>query len=303
MAVTPNMNIVLPTPTITPGPDWAVEVNESFDVVDAHDHTPGNGALIPTAGIDIDADFSLNSFSLIEADHVEMDQQSAILGPSVADAIYDVNGDLYFNNGAGTPVQITTGNSVNVSATALVPSGVLFPYAGVAAPLGFLLCDGAAISRSTYSDLFIAIGTTFGPGDGSTTFNIPNMNGRAPIGAGTYTDPVLGSVTRTLGAAAGEASHELTASENAAHNHDAGAHTHQVFANTAIGGVTVITNTTAPARARSSGDAQDYLMVQDGTAPTVGRTSAATGVTGDSGTNAAHNTMQPYLVTNFIIKY
>lgn len=53
-----------------------------------------------------------------------------------------------------------------------------------AAPSGWLKCDGSAVSRSTYSSLFSAISTSFGNGDGSTTFNIPDMRGRIPIGAG-----------------------------------------------------------------------------------------------------------------------
>jgi microcystin-dependent protein len=63
--------------------------------------------------------------------------------------------------------------------------GMIFPYAGATAPTGFLLCDGAAVSRTTYADLFALIGTTYGAGDGSTTFNVPDLRGRFAIGAGT----------------------------------------------------------------------------------------------------------------------
>lgn len=67
----------------------------------------------------------------------------------------------------------------------IVPIGVVLPYAGASAPTGFLLCDGSAVSRTTYSALFAIISTTFGVGDGSTTFNLPDMRSRMPIGAGT----------------------------------------------------------------------------------------------------------------------
>lgn len=60
--------------------------------------------------------------------------------------------------------------------------GMIFPYAAAAAPDGFLLCDGAAVSRTTYSGLFTLIGTTYGAGDGSTTFNVPNLKGRFLLG-------------------------------------------------------------------------------------------------------------------------
>lgn len=62
------------------------------------------------------------------------------------------------------------------------PSGVVLPFAGSTAPSGWLLCFGQAVSRTTYASLFAAIGTAFGVGDGSTTFNLPDMRGRVPGG-------------------------------------------------------------------------------------------------------------------------
>lgn len=67
------------------------------------------------------------------------------------------------------------------------PLGSVVAYGGTSAPSGWLLCDGTAISRTTYSDLFDIIGETYGIGDGSTTFNIPDMQGRAPVGVGSHT--------------------------------------------------------------------------------------------------------------------
>ena len=62
---------------------------------------------------------------------------------------------------------------------ALVPAGVVFPFAGNGSvPMGFLLCDGQAVSRAGYYDLFLAIGTLYGAGDGSTTFNLPDFRGK-----------------------------------------------------------------------------------------------------------------------------
>ena len=67
-----------------------------------------------------------------------------------------------------------------------LPTGALVPYVGATAPdAQFLLCDGAAVSRSTYADLFAVCSTTYGAGDGSTTFNLPDLRGRVPLGAGT----------------------------------------------------------------------------------------------------------------------
>jgi microcystin-dependent protein len=71
--------------------------------------------------------------------------------------------------------------------TYLVPTGAVFPYGGSSAPSNYLMCDGSLVSRSTYSTLFGVIGTTFGAGDGSSTFGLPNLKNRIPIGAGAGT--------------------------------------------------------------------------------------------------------------------
>ena len=72
--------------------------------------------------------------------------------------------------------------------TGLNPAGSIMMYAAVSAPTGYLLCDGSNVSRTTYSVLFAAISTNYGVGDGSTTFGVPNLEARFPIGydASTY---------------------------------------------------------------------------------------------------------------------
>lgn len=67
------------------------------------------------------------------------------------------------------------------------PVGSMQMFAGATAPSGYLICDGSAISRATYSKLFSVVGEAFGAGDSSTTFNIPDMQGAAPAGVGTST--------------------------------------------------------------------------------------------------------------------
>lgn len=69
-----------------------------------------------------------------------------------------------------------------------IPVGSLQSYAGPNAPYGWLLCDGSAVSRTQYPDLYSALGTAYGSGNGSTTFNIPDMRGRMPVGKGTHSD-------------------------------------------------------------------------------------------------------------------
>ena len=97
------------------------------------------------------------------------------------------------NDGSGSGLDADTldGKHANDSSI-LNPTGSIIMYGAASAPGGYYLCEGAAISRSTYSALFAVIGTTYGTGDGSTTFNVPDFRDRAPYGASTFT---LGSKT------------------------------------------------------------------------------------------------------------
>ena len=86
--------------------------------------------------------------------------------------------------GARTNLGLVIGTDV-AAQTSAVPTGVVNMWAINTAPTGWLICAGAAVSRTTYAALFAIIGTTFGVGDGSTTFNLPDYRDRMPIGAGT----------------------------------------------------------------------------------------------------------------------
>ena len=88
--------------------------------------------------------------------------------------------------------------NVNPSEDSVIEIGAIYGSARSSAPAGYLLCDGSAVSRTIYDRLFAAIGTSYGVGNGSTTFNIPDMRGAVPRGAGIssgYTQ----NVTVTLG--------------------------------------------------------------------------------------------------------
>jgi microcystin-dependent protein len=181
----------------------------------------------------------------------------------------------------------------------LVPSGTVLPFAGTTAPTGFLLCSGQAVSRSTYSDLFAAIGTTYGAGDGSTTFNVPDLRGRVPAGkddmgggaAGRLTSGGSGLAGTTLGATGGAETQTLNAGQMPAHNHGVNDPTH---GHGAPGGRIVI------------GDAsilnQSWYSYADGGNIQPSTANSGTGISiQNAGGGAAHNNTQPTLILNHII--
>ena len=177
---------------------------------------------------------------------------------------------------AGTnTTQLATTAFANAAAKAVAPTGEIKMWATATAPTGFLLCSGAAVSRTIYADLFAVISTTFGSGDGSTTFNLPNFKNRMPIGAGD-----LYSVAGTGGSKdAVVVSHTHTAT-------DLG-HTHTIvrqWSNESSGGSNVwgINGTSTGSQTTSSGTAN--ITVDSA---------------GVSGTGA---NLPPYLSVYFIIK-
>jgi microcystin-dependent protein len=175
-------------------------------------------------------------------------------------------------------IEITSAVTSPVASS--TPSGVVLDFAGSMAPSGWLMCDGAAISRSLYVSLFQAIGTTFGVGDGSTTFNIPDTRGRTSIGSGTGT----GLTARTLGQLVGEETHILTVPEMPSHTHLQNPHLH----NTQYRDITA---------------AAGGFRVTDITGALNGpQTLNATATNQNTGGGGAHNNMQPSIVFNKIIK-
>lgn len=102
-----------------------------------------------------------------------------------------------------------------------VPTGSMLDYAGTTAPMGFLLCAGQAISRTTYAGLFAKIGTNYGAGDGSTTFNVPDYRGRvhAVLDNLGGTDAGRLAAANTLGGSGGAETHALSTAELAVHSH------------------------------------------------------------------------------------
>ena len=99
----------------------------------------------------------------------------------------------------------------------IVPSGTIVGYGAASAPTGWLLCNDAAVSRSTYARLFAVIGTGYGAGDGSSTFNVPDLRDKVPLGKGTNND-TLGTTTGSAAASSVLASASKTGVTTAASN-------------------------------------------------------------------------------------
>lgn len=172
---------------------------------------------------------------------------------------------------------VTSNIQAQINAFATFPPGVTIPYAGSSAPAGWVLCQGQALSRTTFSALFAIIGTTYGPGNGSTTFNIPDLRGRFVAGKDDMGGVAANRLTGTsggvngsvLGASGGAETHVLTIAEMPAHSH------------------TVLAAFVTGNSEGGSGD--NEATNQTRTTSTVG-------------SNVAHNNVPPALVLNYIIK-
>ena len=167
-------------------------------------------------------------------------------------------GDIVAGNRISAIYDATAG-LFHVTPPVYVPAPGTGRFFTAAAPSGWLAANGAAVSRTVYAALFTAIGTLYGVGDGSTTFNLPNMIGRTGVGVDASSTVLTGATT--VGAMLGEAKHALTSAENAAHTHantlsDPG-HTHQLAANVAAIG---------------SGSGSNNFSSSGGTGPTLSAT-------------------------------
>ena len=115
------MNLSLPTPSVTPGPTYATQLNTALEVVAEHDHSSGNGVKITPAGMNIISDLAMNNNNLASVRAVRMQDQGGIITePADLRCLYVVNGDLYYQNAAGTAVQITSGGGINIASVGTI---------------------------------------------------------------------------------------------------------------------------------------------------------------------------------------
>ena len=203
----------------------------------------------------------------------------------------------------GTPVAPTAApgtNTTQIATTAFVQSsglvGEIKMWGVSSAPTGYLLCNGAAVSRTTYAALYAVYGTTFGSGDGATTFNVPDFRDKMPIGAGT---------TYALASTGGAASVTIATTNLPAHNH-AATSTSTV---TDPGHAHVVGSRDSTAD-NGGGYAQEFISNPgqpngpntSTSSVTTGITVATTTTTSNTGSGTALTTISPYLSIYYIIK-
>ena len=206
-------------------------------------------------------------------------------------------------------------SSALAGAVNAVPLGTVSGFAGSTAPSGWQLCYGQAISRTQYAGLFAVTSTTYGSGDGSTTFNVPDLRGRVVAGLDNMggTDAGILSTANTLGTTTGTEAITLTTAQipshnhtQDSHNHTQNAHGHVVSANSFAGDLEV---TVGPL----GGDGNKYSFSDSGndasstTANLYARNTTATNIATTAtnqvtGGGGSHNNMQPTMTINYIIK-
>lgn len=212
------------------------------------------------------------------------------LGRNGSTGILSVNVDSSTIETSGDSLRVKDGGITTAKlAAGVFPIGSMTMYVGSSAPSGWAICNGQAVSRTTYATLFALIGTTYGSGDGVTTFNLPDLRSRFPIGAGTGS----GLSTRTLGSTGGNETHTLTEAQIPSHSHSAtqGNHSHTIGTQSGNSGV----NTS------SDFIAKGIISNAYGT-PATSSDSAGPITIGNTGGGGSHPIMNPYMAVNFIMK-
>ena len=219
-------------------------------------------------------------------------------------------GDLWYETDTGrffTYIDSAWVEIGNADSAIQTPTGLINPYAGLTAPTGWLICDGASVSRTTYASLFSVISTAYGAGDGSTTFGLPNLKGRLPVGLdSTQTE------FDAMGETGGVKSTTLTTSHLPSHTHSTPDHTHSVT----LGTHAHENFTTANPGSGGTGTRVDYDYDASGAWPypqntynnytnnsvSINSSGASTSGTAGLVSPTAVSALQPFVVVNYIIK-
>lgn len=240
----------------------------SGEVISSSDVTANENVIYNylQAGVDTYSDNTIVNADINTAANIQSDKLNlTAINQNIANTGTFANTGNATVTGTLTVSSTVTANSVTY---ATLPAGAIAMWGTNTAPDGWLICDGTAVSRTTYSGLFAVIGTTYGTGDGSTTFNLPNVKGKNVIGR----DSSIAAFD-TLAETGGEQTHTMTTAELVAHTHD------------------------LSLKSVNSGGTAQIPQDSDGTGATTTDTTASTG------SSTAFNVLDPYIILNFIIKY
>lgn len=198
-----------------------------------------------------------------------------------------------------------------------IPTGGIIAYGGTSSPSGFLMCDGSLVSRATYAALFTAIGTAFSAGDGSTTFGLPDLRQRFPLGKATSgTGSTLGGTGGLIDHTHTGPNHTHTTTLDLTHNHTVTIASHTHVVTVPRGGWASTSNVPSVGQRLVVGDGAatysqptgDQAVTSEGTVATATTGTTNPGVAGSpyttsaGGTGATGTANPPFCTVNFVIK-
>lgn len=236
--------------------------------------------------------------------------------------------------GSGNPTSVKHGviSATNTSLPSVVPTGTIQMYGGATTPTGYLFCDGTAISRTTYSDLFSTIATNYGTGNGSSTFNLPNLQQKFPLGksgsyalgssggafartpSGSNSTPTFSGNAFTpsgsISISGTVANHTLTIAQMPSHNHPRGTASQVGFTDDLgggglqgyLGGDQAVSNVDANMTTQGGDQAHSHGWSGSGSFSGSSTTPSGT-ISVPTFTGSSLDLTNPYQVVNYIIKY
>ena len=280
----------------------------------------------------IDGSTSATSVTLVDADTVVINDGGTMVQVALTDLLTYINAGMTLRDDVVTTASlgdavVGTANIIDasitndkiaagaisaskISADVSFASGMLMPYAGLTAPSGWLLTYGQEVSRTTYADLYTAIGTTYGVGDGSTTFNLPDLRGRVVAGqddmggtsANRLTTAESGINGDTVGASGGNESVTLTSAQSGLVGHGHASSTVRTlrYQNASFQGSSTTSKTGLVKETKGQGTTPDQGSIYSQLTDEAAYINVSSEASQDA--SSSHPVVQPTMVLNYIIK-